>query len=151
MTVIVWDGKMLASDKQATNAGLKRKVTKIFRINGSLIGFSGDYDYAQAMLKWFENGAEADKFPKHQEDNDKWVGVLVVTPQRRVFKYERSPHPMEFTESGAMCIGSGRDFAFGALAMGADAKRAVEIACEHEASCGMGVDVLTFEGEPNEI
>lgn len=147
MTVIVWDGTTLAADKQATNSGLKCKVTKIHRINGHLIGFSGEFDYAQSMLKWFENGAEVDKFPKHQEDNDKWVGVLVITPDKRVLKYERSPVPMDFTENGVLCIGSGRDFAFGALAMGADAVKAVQIACAYEASCGMGVDVLTFEGE----
>ncbi len=89
MTVIVWDGKTLAADKQATNSGLKRKVTKIYKIHGDLVGFSGDFDYAFAMKKWFEGGARVEEFPKHQEDNDKWVGVLVITPQRRVFKYER--------------------------------------------------------------
>lgn len=150
MTVIVWDGKQLAADKQATNSGLKRMVTKIYRINGHLIGFSGDYDYAQAMRKWFEEGADKDKFPKHQEDDNKWVGMLVITPDKRVLKYERSPVPMDFTEGEAMCIGSGRDFAFGALAMGADAIKAVQVACIYEASCGMGVDVLTYEGESNE-
>ncbi len=147
MTVIVWDGEMLAADKQATNSGLKRAVTKIHKVNGNLVGFSGDWDYAQAMKQWLAEGAYPDKFPKHQEDNEKWVGMLVVTPDKKVFKYERSPIPMDMTESGSMAIGSGRDFAFGALAMGADAKKAVEIACLYEASCGMGVDVLTFEGE----
>ena len=147
MTVIVWDGTTLAADKQATNSGLKCKVTKIHRINGHLIGFSGEFDYAQAMRKWFESGADVEKFPKHQEDSDKWVGMLVITPDKRVLKYERSPIPMDFTENKVLCMGSGRDFAFGALAMGADAVKAVQITCTYEASCGMGVDVLTFEGE----
>ena len=151
MTIIVWDGKVLASDKQTTSGGLKRKATKIFKIHGSLYGFSGDFDYAYAMKEWFEEGAQIDKFPKHQEHDDNWVGVLVVTPDKRVLKYERSPKPMDFTEAGAMCIGSGRDFAFGALAMGADAVRAVEVACEYDNGCGMGIDVLTIEGESNEI
>ena len=147
MTIIVWDGKTLAADKQATNSGLKRAVTKIYNINGNLVGFSGDWDYAQSMKQWLQDGAYPDKFPKHQEDDNKWVGVLLVTPDKKVYKYERSSTPMDFTEGGCMCIGSGRDFAFGALAMGADAKKAVEIACLYEASCGMGIDTLTFEGE----
>lgn len=147
MTIIVWDGKTLAADKQATNSGLKRKVTKIYKVRGNLIGFSGELDFAFAMKKWFEDGADVEKFPKHQEDDNKWVGMLVITPDKRVLKYERSPVPMEFTECDAMCIGSGRDYAFGALAMGANAVRAVEVACEYENSCGMGIDVLTFEGE----
>lgn len=44
-----------------------------------------------------------------------------------------------------------RDYAYGALAMGADAVRAVEVACEYDNGCGMGIDVLTIEGESNEI
>jgi ATP-dependent protease HslVU (ClpYQ) peptidase subunit len=151
MTIIVWDGKSLVADKQATNAGLKLTTTKIFKINGNLVGFSGDFDYAFAMKKWFENGADPEKFPKHQEDDNKWVGMIVIAPDKKILKYERSPYPIDLTESNCLCIGSGRDFAFGALAMGADAKKAVEVACEHESSCGMGIDVLTFEGESNEI
>lgn len=145
MTIIVWDGTTLAADKQATNSGLKLTVTKIFRIRDHLVGFSGDFDFAYAMKQWFENGAKVEDFPKHQEDDNKWVGMLVVTPDNKVLKYERSPHPIDFTETGALCIGSGRDFAFGALAMGADARRAVMIACLYENGCGMGIDVLTLD------
>ena len=147
MTIIVWDGKTLASDKQATNAGLKRQVTKIFVINGHMVGFSGDFDYAQTMKHWFESGCKPEEFPKHQEDDNKWVGMVVITPDKRVLKYERSPYPMDFTEAGAHCFGAGRDFAYGALAMGANAVEAVEVTCRYENSCGMGIDFLTFEGE----
>ncbi len=52
---------------------------------------------------------------------------------------------MDFTEAKYLCIGRGRDFAFGALAMGADAYKAVMIACLYESSCGMGIDTLTLE------
>lgn len=145
MTVIVWDGETLASDKQATNSGLKLTTTKIFRIRDHLVGFSGDLDFAYAMRTWFENGADPEKFPKHQEDDNKWVGMIVITPDKKVLKYERSPYPMDFTEAKYLCIGSGRDFAFGALAMGADAYKAVMIACLYEASCGMGIDTLKLE------
>jgi 20S proteasome alpha/beta subunit len=145
MTIIVWDGKTLAADKQATNAGLKRKVTKIFRIHGDLVGFSGDFDYAQAMRKWLEDGAKLDDFPKHQANNDDWVGVLVIKSDGRIYKYERSAVPIDFTEGGVICLGSGRDFAYGAMAMGADAVRAVEITCQYESGCGMGIDALTLE------
>lgn len=145
MTIIVWDGKTLAADKQATNSGLKLTVTKIRKIREHLVGFSGDLDYAFAMANWFENGAKVEDFPKHQEDSEKWVGMIVITPDKKVLKYERSPYPMDFTENNALCIGSGRDFAFGALAMGANAHKAVMIACLYENGCGMGIDTLTFE------
>ncbi len=150
MTIIVWDGVTLAADKQSTTAGLKRRVTKIFEINGNLVGFSGDWDYAQALKRWFMNGCKPEEHPKHQDHNDNWVGMLVITPSKQVFKYERSPYPMDFTEAGAHCIGSGRDYAYGALAMGADARTAVKVACTLDTGCGMGIDFLTFEGEQYE-
>ena len=144
MTIIVWDGITLAADKQATNSGLKLTVTKIRRIREHLVGFSGDLDYAIAMTKWFEDGAKVENFPKHQEDNDKWIGMIVITPDNKVLKYERSPHPIDFTENRMLCLGCGRDFAFGALAMGADARKAVMIACLYDSGCGMGIDTLTL-------
>lgn len=145
MTIIVWDGTSLAADKQVTTGGLKRKTTKIFKIDGHLVGVSGDFDYAQTMLTWFKGGAKPEDFPDHQKHDEKWVGILVVTPDKRVLKYERSPYPMDFTEGGVACIGSGRDFAYGALYMGATAYRAVEAACQYETGCGMGIDVLTLD------
>jgi ATP-dependent protease HslVU (ClpYQ) peptidase subunit len=147
MTVIVWDGKTLAADKQATNSGLKMTVTKIKRINEDLFGVTGDFDLAQSTLKWFADGADPEKFPKHQETDDKWVGLVRITPDKRILKYERSPFPMDYTQMGKMAWGSGRDYALAAMAMGADAVKAVEVACQFESTCGLGVDFLTHEGE----
>jgi ATP-dependent protease HslVU (ClpYQ) peptidase subunit len=39
-------------------------------------------------------------------------------------------------------IGSGADYAMGAMAVGADAKRAVEVTSDLYCRCGLGVDVL---------
>lgn len=145
MSIIVWDGKTLAADKQATNAGLKAVVTKIFRVGDDLVGFSGDLAYIGGMKHWLETGAEPQNFPKHQEDKDDWVGTLVIKPDGRVLKYERCAYPIDFSQNTVMCIGSGRDFAYGALAMGADAVKAVEVTCKYEAFCGIGIDTLTFK------
>ena len=145
MTVVVWDGKTLAADKQATNNGLKLKTTKIFRMRGHLVGFTGSLDYVSLMHKWFEDGADPEKYPKQQEDDNKWVGMIVITPDKKILKYEQTAYPIDFTETKQLCIGSGRDFAFGALAMGADAYTAVEVACEYDNGCGMGIDILELE------
>lgn len=144
MSIIVWDGKTLAADKQATNSGLKHTCTKIFKIGGDLVGFSGDLGYIGGMKHWLEAGAEPQAFPDHQKDKDDWVGTLVVKPDGRILKYERCAYPIDFSQNKFMCIGSGRDFAYGALEMGADAVRAVEVASRYEAFCGLGVDTLTF-------
>jgi hypothetical protein len=60
MTVIIWDHKngQLGADKQATQSDLVRRVTKIRRINGHLCAAAGDWDLAQEMFHWFEQGAD---------------------------------------------------------------------------------------------
>ena len=145
MSVIVWDGQTLAADKQMTNGGLMLIGSKIFKIGDDLVGFTGDYDYGLGMKHWFETGADPHSFPSNQNDKDSWVGILVVKPDGRVLKYDRCPHPYDLSQNRFVCLGSGRDFAYGALEMGADAVRAVEVACKYEASCGYGIETLTFK------
>lgn len=151
MTVIVWDGKTLAADKRATQSDLARTVTKIRRIRGHLCAVAGDWDLAQEQFEWFANGADPSNIPPYFRNKDDWVAFVAITPTGRVLKYERSPLPMDFTESvrkeGFFCFGSGRDFAIGALSMGADARTAVKVAIMHCPSCGNGVDTLTLKKE----
>lgn len=141
MTVIVYDGKVLAADKQSTNAGLKRRVTKIRKIYDCLYAVTGDWDRAQALFDWVQKGKPPEGWPESQKSNDDWVGLLEIRPDGSAWKYERVPVPMKI-EDLPFAMGSGRDFAYGALSMGADAVTAVRIACDHDNGCGMGVDTL---------
>lgn len=144
MTVIVWDGKILAADKRACNNGLKFTVTKIRKINGNLVGSSGDFSPIQAMFHWYEKGADPEKIPDCQKDKDRWTTLLVITPEKKIFRYEQDCFPYEIEEK-KYAAGSGRDFALAAMAMGADAVEAVKIACRFDAGCGNGIDTLGFE------
>lgn len=146
MTVIVWDGKSLTTDKQATQSNLMRTVTKSRIIRGHLCAVAGDWDLAQEMFVWFERGAKPDEVPPFFRSKEDWVAFVAITPDKRVLKFERSPYPMDFTETvendGWFVFGSGRDFAVGALAMGASPEEAVRIASKYCTTCGNGVDVL---------
>lgn len=98
----------------------------------------------QIMANWYEAGADLEKYPICQRDKDDWSRLIVVKPRGLVVVYEQWPtgfHP----EDKFLAFGSGRDYAMGAMAMGADARRAVEIASHFCTSCGMGVDALTLE------
>lgn len=144
MSVVVWDGKTLAADRQATNAGLRRRVSKMKQLaDGTILAFVGKQDTGLALLKWYEEGHQADKFPASQKDKDDWSSMIVVQPNGTVFVYEQWGEPIE-TFDEYMAWGSGRDFAIGAMAMGADAKRAVEIASQFSTDCGMGVEAFEF-------
>ncbi len=78
-----------------------------------------------------------------------WVAFLVITPEGRVLKYEKSPYPMNFTESakedGWYVFGSGRDYAIGALATGASIVEALEVTMKYCSGCGLGYDIFTLD------
>jgi hypothetical protein len=95
------------------------------------------------MARWYEAGADPADFPKCQEDKDDWARLIVVA-DGRVMVYER--HPIAFpVEDPFMAWGSGRDYAMGAMARGATAREAVEIAMRFDHHCGMGIDEVRFD------
>lgn len=146
MTVIAWDGKSLAADRQRTNADAKSQVTKIFEVKNpdtlatEIIGCTGDEDALLSMIDWYtKKGKGKDTFPEIQA-TDRWARLIVARPGKLVY-FDRSPHEIQVNEAFA-AFGSGRDYALGAMSMGADAKTAVEIASRYCVYCGLGVDVL---------
>jgi len=139
MTVLAWDGRTLAADKQATNCGLKRAVTKVFRVGDLAVGFSGSYDQAMEMLDWVRSGRKVEAFPATQR-GDNWCSTLVIDGGR-ILLYERTPYPL-LIEDPVFASGSGRDFAIAAMYCGLDARRAVAVACQFETDCGMGIDAI---------
>lgn len=141
MTIIAWDGKMLAADKQSTSSGLRSTVTKIRRAqSGALIGWTGTQDAGILMADWYEAGAILEKLPKSQADKEDW-SALIVIDGGRVLRYEQWGVPFVI-EDAFIAFGSGRDYAMGAMARGATAREAVAIACRFDNGCGMGIDTL---------
>ena len=146
MTIIVWDGKTLAADKQTTMFGQKVKHCKIQKWKGNLFGCSGTGVLNEAMMEWFKDGANPELFPENIEiGSDENCHMLVITPEAQILYYEECPYPMDFTQNGKLAIGCGAPYAYGAMSMGADAIRAAEVACENDANCGMGIDTLTLD------
>ena len=146
MTVIAWDGKTLAADKQQTCVGLKSKTTKIKKTeHGELLFSSGKASIVTSLFHWYESGADADKYPKHQEDNDNHGWLYVIRKDKTIWCYERTAYPFPIEEE-RYADGSGRDYAMGAMAMGADAIEAVNIACHFDSECGLGIDSMTLDG-----
>lgn len=141
MTVIAWDGKILAADKRLSTL-LPRTVTKIRRTkNGSLIGCAGDLGPCMEIMAWYEFGAHPDMFPPGLRDNSKANVILEITQNGKIKLYNKSPYPI-IIEDKCMAIGSGRDFAITAMYLGKNAREAVEITNELIAECGNGVDTL---------
>jgi ATP-dependent protease HslVU (ClpYQ) peptidase subunit len=144
MTVIAWDGKALAADKRSTIAGMAATTTKIHRVFGELVGFSGSGSHAAELLEWVKGGRKPEAFPR-RADADEAAGTLIIDKQRRILQFAwNSPNP-EIIEDAFFARGAGRDYAMAAMHLGCDARKAVEVACVFDTSCGNGIDVLEFD------
>ena len=139
MTVIAYDGKTVAADKQCVNGSTKSTTTKLIRLDsGMIVGMTGTLSSGLLVLDWL-NG-KLSEWPKCQEDKDRWAMVIVIK-DGVVKVYEQNPAPVLIKDE-FMAWGSGGDFAIGAMAMGATAKESVEIANRFSTDCGMGIDVF---------
>lgn len=144
MTVIAFDGKMVAADKRATSPGVMRTVTKIFR-NGPdeivCVSASGTgISFARAFIA---DGRPIKEFPT--DVNDMPPCFAVVQRDGTVLSYDGSPYPTVIESGGRYANGAGREYALAAMYLGCDARRAVEIANTLSPDCGGGIDVLRFE------
>lgn len=141
MTTIAWDGKTLAADKQSTSDGLKRITTKIHRVRDGLVAITGNGAHGYALLGWFNSERDIAAWPKHSDENT--CGNIIHITSAGIFVYNGAGYPHgEPIENKFIAFGHGRDYAMAAMHMGADAKKALEIASIYDAYTGMGVDTL---------
>jgi hypothetical protein len=147
VTIVVWDGATLAVDRGVTDGYTMWEQDKAWRLGNAVLTGVGNMTLVLAMRNWYVAGRDASKFPTEQTLPDRWCEFIVATPDG-LFRYERSPIPIEHGKNKC-AFGYGKDFASGALAMGATAEQAVSIANKFSPHCGMGVDVFNFEGESN--
>ena len=142
MTIIAWDGKSLAVDRMAHNHGLATVVKKYREMpNGDVAVCCGDNEQGIVLFNWYEDGCDTKKWPKFQRTDD-W-SRLVVAGDFGIICYEQEP-VRQMMEDKCQAWGSGRDYALGAMYMGASAEKAIEVASAFNVYCGHGVDVFHF-------
>lgn len=143
MTVVCWDGATLASDRQLTVDGeLKGLTRKIARSrNGTICGASGDAALCNKAIEWVLGGMKQDRRPSAGNGED--VDLIVVLPNGNALLALDNALTMEPLPRKQWAIGSGAQLALGAMAMGATAERAVQVASSLSVNCGGGVDILT--------
>lgn len=138
MTVIAYKDGILAADKQSTWGGLGYRTRKIKRLgNGSLVGCAGNSAICRQLIDWIEEGAEPELFP----DDKNECHMLLVRPNGTVWLYDGKPRAIELEEE-FVAFGSGKEYAIATMHLGFDARRAVEVACHYDRSCGKGIDAL---------
>lgn len=143
MTVIAWDGRTLAADKLACNGNTRSTTTKIFSIDGVLVGVTGDLSIGMEMVDWYKDGAKQGKFPASNRDPSKGCSLVIIRKDSTVWKYESSPFPFQ-VEGKFAAFGCGDVGALVAMSTGCDSKRAVELVSQFDNGCGNGVDTLSL-------
>lgn len=139
MSVIAFDGRTIAADRQVTHGTLILRGSKIRRLsNGDVVAWSGTMENGIAMAEWYEKGADPATFPASQKTDD-WCRLIVIPKKGRPFTFEQLP-VKQFIYDRRGAWGAGRDFALGAMEMGACAIDAVKTASRLCNVCGMGVE-----------
>lgn len=146
MTTIAYKSGTMAADSRAYagfNSPLGRK-SKIRRMpDGTLIGCStNQVGLGEAVLDWFEAGADPEKAPKAAETR---FTFLAVEPSGKAFYGYDSFLLAGPIAAECFAIGSGESAAHGAMRAGASAVRAVEIAAEVDIWTALPVDIITHE------
>ena len=148
MSVVAWDGKTLAADKAEFNGSMKFEGFKLHVIAAdTVIAHVGGAAQAVAMIQWWKSGAKPGDFPQENRDKDEWTRLIIASRDhdgsKTLITYENSPYPLRLW-APYMAWGAAAQVAMGALAAGASAERAVEIAIKHHDAAGFGVEAWTL-------
>lgn len=149
MSVVAWDGTTLAADKQVTYGDMACLGKKLFLSDDGLTVMAkvGDSAHGAVMMEWYTEvmaarsaGLEEPEFPKIESYADSFTILIVATPEGAMyFEQTGMGYPIRVYQ-GNMAWGSGREFAMGAMVMGASAIDAVGVAIDLDIHCGKGVE-----------
>lgn len=142
MTTIAWDGRVLAGDRLSHVGGTPVRARKVYRVRDpdgriALVGFAGAMVAIEPILEWMRTGE------KPSLKNLKWT-VMLVDDERVVHYMTSETCRWDSIGSVVWAIGSGSDYALGAMYAGKSATDAVRIASRLDIETGRGCDVVTF-------
>lgn len=147
MSVVTVRAGIIAADRQMTNSGMKVPCEKVFLDYGRVFAFTGHADMEGVLKSWYLDGRKPEAWPKERQSGDDWTRMVVGEHDGSILVFERTPHPFmpfDAPDCRYMAFGGGAEYAFGAMAAGADAIRAVEATNAHYWGCGFGVTWFKF-------
>ncbi len=137
MTTVAYRAGIMAADKAVTGSGHVGTIRKVWRrkSDGALVGGCGTVSLLQRWAAWFVDGERGNP-PSLGTDDDSDTHMLVARPSGEVELWSR--HGKASYDAEYFAVGSGADFAMGAMAHGASARQAVAAAAKHDHNTGHG-------------
>ncbi len=129
MTTIAWDGESLACDSMAITGGVidQYPTKKIFKKRDVYYLLAGDYAQSLAVMDWLVDGKEKPEFPKPD-----YEVIAIQGSGGKCYSGELYPYSIK----PPFAVGSGSEFAYGAMLSGKTAKEAVETAIKLDPNSG---------------
>lgn len=144
MTTIVASKKhrQMAADRKATDTGasMRYSARKLRVIGQSIVGCAGDSSTIAQFLRWLEAGGKHDEKPRFSKDG---TLVALVLNEKGLFIFDTDCEPDEI-EQDFYAIGTGAQAGMAAMHLGADPKKAVQIAARVDVMTEGPFDVLTL-------
>lgn len=147
MTTIAWDGSHLCSDSRVSTHKIEGDTfKKIRKIKGMLVGGCGEYS---EILHFFQllrhKDITLESAIQLSNFDDGSLRVILVKNNNKGFFVDNDKGVL-VPISPPYAIGSGGDFAKGAMDFGATAKEAVQIAKRNDPLTGGRIYTLTLDG-----
>lgn len=131
MTTIAYRNGVMAADSLTTSNGARDGIVrKIDCVHGVLIGAAGSLAACQAFRAWVIAGMQG---PDPFRNDDVGNGLLVAPDGTLVVFSVTGPATMQ---TPFYALGSGYQFAMGAMAYGATAEEAVRVARQFDTQTG---------------
>jgi len=119
-----------------------RKLERIDTVGGpGAIAIAGSAELGLFIIDLWKRDRLVEEWPMEQQKGAEWVILVVAMPRKPVIYYERLP-VAQTVYGDFHAWGGGLESALGAMAAGATAVRAVEIANCLDNTCGLGVDYV---------
>lgn len=145
MTTIAYrDGIMAADSLCSGNNTRWGELEKITRGDGCIAGACGSATTAATFRHWVENILVSTEDPFGCDVADTEADGLLVTSDGVIWCWGGKPR-MFRPDAPFTAIGSGAKIAIGAMAMGASAAKAVEIAAQFDVYTGGRITTLSLE------
>lgn len=142
MTVIAWDGDILAADRMWSTYNMSYGQSKLHKINNEFIFQAGNKSCGYEFLEWYKNGADPNKWSDERFKDSS--SILIILKRDGLYMLIGNPVLVPFKTNNFFAWGYGSEFACGVLACGKSAIDAVKLTSKHVDHCGYGYNAVSL-------